>query len=200
MEQTLLEKYENYGWLQGIDESKKEELIQLYEDATFYLRRQKYINTKIETFFAPLLYRMFKENIKHDYKTTLLELNRFMTNKLDEYSLLGADGIDYEVKMLSDFVDSKKPEINRKKTVKDGLEEVLIESLFDTQEEFYKKVEAYLKPLEISFSIQHSKIEEKKSKEKLISHFEEKNIPYVINDNNILSIDLNCLENFNIHL
>jgi len=35
------------------------------------------------------------------------------------------------------------------------------------------------------------------SVDKLLSHFNQKNIPWVVNDN-ILTIDLNCIDNFNI--
>ncbi len=44
MEQELVAKYENLGWLKDIEDSKKQELVQLYEDSIALIEKERVIN------------------------------------------------------------------------------------------------------------------------------------------------------------
>lgn len=101
---NLMEKYENYGFLDNVEENKKEELSELFENFTNYLlniigeEKLQWGKCDFSVIFIPLIRKLYTEYGETDY---IKVYNDFKT-------WYETDGIEWETSKdnieLFDFV------------------------------------------------------------------------------------------------
>ena len=94
MKNELIEKYENLGLLTGIEDSKKEELVQTYEGIAKLLLQERLttqeseFNQRIEVLAFPIIYLMYKSYNETDYKKMYSEFRAYALENLEKYKNL----------------------------------------------------------------------------------------------------------------
>ena len=108
MEQELIKKYENLGFLKGIEDSKKEEYIQLFEDSADLLEQVREINKKIEVMFLPVIAHIYRVHNTANCKQILSDFRIFLLENLEKYKTLHVENVnfDYEAELCYQFVKS----------------------------------------------------------------------------------------------
>lgn len=108
---TIVEKWEDIGFLKEIDESKKEQLANSYEEAANYLIESSFVEDTyqlIETYIFPVLY-----NLGRDTSLTLnpiqliRELAAFL-KRPEIVEIFDIAGIDGEAEALNLFIEEVK--------------------------------------------------------------------------------------------
>ena len=116
MKKELIEKYENLGFLTGVEDSKKEELIQIYEGIAKLLLQERLttqeseLNQRIEVLAFPIIYLMYKSYNETDYKKVYSEFRAFTSENFEKYKNLHIENVnlDYEGELCRQFIMSKK--------------------------------------------------------------------------------------------
>ena len=108
MEQELVAKYENLGWLKDIEDSKKQELVQLYEYSIALIEKERVINNRIEVLFLPVIARIYKNLNNVNCKQILSVFRTFVFENLEKYQNFHVENIhfDYEAELCAQFADA----------------------------------------------------------------------------------------------
>jgi hypothetical protein len=116
MKNELIEKYENLGLLTGIEDSKKEDLVQTYEGIAKLLLQERLttqeseLNQRIEVLAFPIIYLMYKSYNETDYKKVYSAFRAYALENLEKYKNLHIENLnfDYEAELCHQFIKSKK--------------------------------------------------------------------------------------------
>jgi hypothetical protein len=110
MKKELIEKYENLGFLTGVEDSKKEELIQIYEGIAKFLVDESELNHQIEVLIFPIISLMYRNYNETDYKKVYSEFKTYISENLEKFKNLHIENVnlDYEGELCRQFIMSKK--------------------------------------------------------------------------------------------
>jgi len=107
---TILEKWENLGFLSEIESDKKEQLALHYEEAYVYLINNRH-DDSIETFIFPIIFRLTKQTDLELKPIELIDKFRDFINRSDIREItteIYGSNIDMEAEIVNLFINEIK--------------------------------------------------------------------------------------------